>query len=165
MNNLVSELTAVISKEAQLYADMLTISDKKTEIIVAGRVSELEEMVKTEEMLVLNISKYEFAREDIVEKIAAQLKVSSDTLTVSELVAKLDAEQAKELDAIRKSILDIIDKLKDKNEVNSKLIKNSLEFINFSINILSNVENESNNYGSTGQVREPGKRNFFDVKL
>lgn len=163
--NLVKELIEVLEQENKVYEDILKISKNKTSVIVEGKVKELENIVKLEQSLVLQMARLEGQRESIVDKVSQSLKIDAADLTITELAKHLENEEARKLKWVQDKLGNTLKELKDTNELNTKLIQNSLEYINFSVNLLSDASSGSNNYGNTGQVGESKKKNFFDVKL
>jgi flagellar biosynthesis/type III secretory pathway chaperone len=118
-----------------------------------------------EQSLVIQIGRLEGKREELVAKLYEQLKINQQNLSLSELINNLnDAEAAEMLKVCQQELTKTIRELKNKNELNAKLIKNSLEYIDFSINLFASIHAEDNNYGSTGTVGDTKKRTFFDVK-
>lgn len=162
---MINELINVLDQENRVYDSILKISKSKTNIIVEGKVSELENIVKLEQSLVLQMGRLEDMREKLVEKVAAQLNVKPADITISELMKHIKSDQAHKLKACQDTLNTTISELKNANDLNSKLIKNSLDFINFSINLVATVDAGSNNYGHTGQVNDGKKKTFFDMKL
>jgi hypothetical protein len=64
-----------------------------------------------------------------------------------------------------KNLSSILSDLKEINSLNSKLIKNSLDYIDFSINILGSLGPSGNNYENSGEAITSKGRNLFDIKL
>lgn len=164
-NKLINELINVLEQENSIYEDILKISKNKTNIIVEGKVKELENIVKLEQTLVLQMAKLENIRESLVEKLSGEMKLKPEEITITGLVKYLQDGEAGKLKAVQSKIGSTLSELKESNELNSKLIKNSLDYINFSVNILSDASSGSNNYGNNGQVGDSKKKTFFDVKL
>lgn len=162
---LINKLIEILDKEAELYNDILKLSNNKTDIIVEGKVSELESMVKVEQTLVLQIAKLEDVREELVNAAADQLELNKQDLTISELYKHVEGELADKLNECRNRIAAVMDELKNTNILNARLIKNSLEYIDFSLNLLSAADSGTNNYGNTGVVNDGKKKSFFDIKL
>ena len=160
-----SSLINVLKQQAAVYEDILKISQNKTNIIVEGKVTELENLVKLEQSLVVKVGKLESTREELVGKLSEELKLKSDSINVSELVEHLGADESDELRSHQEKILGILGNLKHANELNSRLINNSLEYIDFSINLLTSVDSGNNSYGNSGKVSDSKKRSFLDVKL
>ncbi|MCR4435073.1 MAG: flagellar protein FlgN [Clostridiales bacterium] len=163
--NVIGELIGVLGQEARVYESLLKMSKDKTRIIVEGKVGELENMVKLEQSLVLQVGRLEAMREEIVEKCSKQTGDDISNLTITELQKYVDEEDAQKLKNAQEHMAGILDGLKSANELNARLIKNSLDFINFSINMFAGISTGNNNYGSTGQASGTEKRSFFDIKL
>lgn len=162
---LVKQLTDVLNQENEIYDMLSKISSNKTNIIVGGKVNELENIVKLEQALVMKISKFEAEREKIVDKLCTLLGKRPEEVTISGLVVLLGQNESDKLKACQEKMLDKINNLKNANDLNSKLIKNSLEYIDFSINMMTSIDSVTNSYGSSGLAGATKKRNLFDVKL
>ena len=162
---LIHDLISVLDQEAKAYEDILKISKNKTGIIVEGKVAELESLVKIEQSLVLKMSRIETMRENLVDKIAFGLNIKAAEMTISEILKHIENKEANQLKESQVYMNKVLNELKSTNDVNSKLIKNSLDFINFSINLISSVDIGTNNYGTSGMTNDTKKRTFFDMKL
>ncbi|RCX14776.1 FlgN protein [Anaerobacterium chartisolvens] len=160
-----NELINTLKQEKGVYDSVLKIAEDKTDIIIKGKVDELDKMLKQEQELVLQMAKLEDARERLVAKIFSELGITDKDMTISTLVEAMKSPYSSGLKECQSLLLDTIGRLKVKNDLNSKLIKNSLEYINFSINLIASVDSGSNNYSGSGQVSDAKKRNFFDMKL
>jgi len=162
---LIDKLIDILEQENRIYSDILNISKNKTDIIVKGKVSDLENIVKLEQSYVIRIDKLENERQETVEKLARELELDEEDINISGIIKKLDQENAQRLNACRESIMNTLEELKSLNELNSKLIKNSLEYIDFSINLLASADSPVNNYSNSGKVNDSKKRSFLDMKL
>ncbi len=162
---LVKSLIDILNQENDIYDTLYKISNNKKELIIGGKVNELENIVKIEQSLIIKISRLEDEREEIVGKLCGLLGQKPEEVTISWLATQLGAREAEQLDKCRNRMLKNINALKDNNELNSKLIKNSLEYIDFSINMMTSLDSVTNNYGNTGHSGDTKKRNLFDVKL
>jgi len=162
---IISELIAVLEQEARVFDDILKISKNKTNVIVSGKVNDLESIIKLEQALVLQIGRLENVREELVLKLSKQINIKPSEITLSQLSKLLHNDQTDILKKFQNRINNLINELRNTNDLNSKLIKNSLDYIDFSINLFAAMGPASNNYGNTGQLGDPKKRNFFDMKL
>ena len=162
---LIDNLIDILNKETALYEGILKISKNKTDTIVEGKVSELESITRLEQNMILKLGKLEEEREKLVEKLAVQLHVKVSDINLTRLEKKFPGEPAKKLRACHNILPKLFNDLGNANELNSKLIRNSLDYIDFSINILTNAGSAGNNYGISGQSNDSKKKNFFDVKL
>lgn len=164
-SHILREILDILEQEARIYGSILKLSRDKTGIIVEGRVSELENMVRLEQTFIMQLGRLEAIRSGLIGKLADELGLNSSDITISDLKGKIDDTQADGLQKCQLKMTGIINELKNVNELNSKLIKNSLEFIDFSINMLTNTDNIGNNYGSAGMTGPSKKRSILDLKL
>ena len=162
---LIVRLIDVLNNETVLYEGILKLSKNKTDAIVEGKVSELESITRLEQSMIVKLGKLEEEREELVEKLAVQLHVKASDITLTNLERQFAGEQAVKLKSCRDTFPRLIHDVSYANELNAKLIRNSLDYIDFSINILTNAGSTGNNYSNSGQSSDLKKRNFFDVKL
>ena len=162
---LAKALTDILNQENDIYDTLSKISNNKTNLIVGGKVIELESIVKIEQSLVMKISKLEAEREKIVEVLCGSLGIKPEEVTLSSLAAQLGQKESSQLKDCQEKMVNNILNLKNANELNSRLIKNSLDYIDFSINMMTSIDSVNNSYGSSGHSGDTKKRSLFDVKL
>lgn len=164
MDDLVNKLIETMQKEYEAYQDILKIAKNKTEVVVEGKINELKSLTNAEQVLVLQLGKLEGTRESIVEEIAKLLGENPDELTISGLLKHVTGRFAAGLQEYQKKMTDVVKELRNVNSLNQRLIQDALEYINFSVNLFSNLRGEANVYGSDGKPAKSKKKNFFDVK-
>lgn len=163
--SLPEKLLSIIEKEARLYISLLGLSKQKTGVIISGDIKELENITKREQVLFKNVEKLEETREQVVSEIACSLGTESSTLTISSIIANLDKAWAERLKEARDSILSTIDEIRKINMQNKVLIDTSLEYIDFSLNLVSSTSSKGVSYSRNGKEGNDEKRSLFDVKL
>lgn len=193
--NLISKLISVLEKEEYVYSQFLKLAEKKTDIIVNGKVRELEDITKMEQTFSTTMQKLETEREQIIGEMASSLNIQPSELTITWIIEnsnrfiekagnqftgkienkpedKPEELQQKELfknvnnlKSIRNKIIGLVEHLKKVNDMNSNLIKNSLEYIDFSINLMTSVTNAGGKYGNDGKEGKIERKSLFDVKL
>lgn len=162
---LVERLIEILDKEKNIYESILKLSIDKKDVIVSGKVSELEGMTRLEQSIILKLGKLEEEREELAGELAAALKIKPSEITLSGIVKLVPEKLGSRLKYCQESLLKTVSDIRNTNTLNSKLIRNSLDYIDFSINILTNAGVSGNSYSNSGQSNDPKKRNFFDIKL
>jgi len=119
--------------------------------------------------LIKKIAKLDLTREEIIKQIAQVLKVSKDQITVSDLVRVLEKvpQEQKALQQAQIEMLEILQELKKVNDNNKKLIKQSLDFIDFSVNLIQTSKNASSGSYTSGGMSQYGSstgQSYFDSK-
>ena len=158
-------LINVLNSQKELFNDILNVSKNKTKIIINGDVKELEKIINLEQAMVLKIGKFEDEREKALTNISNDLVENKEELNISALLKKLPKEKANELKECRQKIKEIIGEIKNTNDLNSRLIRNSLDFINFSVSLFSDSGVVSDNYDDVKGRDESKNASIFDIKL
>ncbi|WHH61521.1 flagellar protein FlgN [Petroclostridium sp. X23] len=166
MEDMIKELFDILEQQERVYGKILKLSKDKTELVVSGKVTELENVVKLEQALVMQVGRLEQLRGTIAEHLAEKLNLGKQDITISTLMGYMDEVQQKKLKSFEQRMLEILEELKDTNQLNAKLIKQSLEYIEFSMNVIAGTSAAGNNYEGKGTARETkGGKNLFDIKL
>ena len=162
--SLADRLLEILNKELTIYEGILKLSKEKTDAIVAGKISEIERITKLEQSIILKLGKLEREREGIVESLADGLDMKAADITLTDIINIMPEAESKKFKDFQDKFTKLLEDLRETNMLNSKLIQNSLEYIDFSINILTGAGAEGNysNLGGSGEVL---KKNFFDMKL
>lgn len=160
---IIDKLIEILNKEVAVYEGVMKLANEKTDVIIAGKVSELEGITKLEQSSIITLSKLEEEREALVEQLATELNMEPSELTLKSLMKQLPKEQSKKLKGCYDAFPKIFNDLRNANVLNSKLIRSSLDYIDFSMNVLTST-GATGNYGISGQP-DDSKKNFFDLKL
>lgn len=156
MENLID----VLYKEAEEYEALLGLSMKKTPIIVANNVGELQRITDEEQEVVGRIHSLDKERISVTKDIANVLNKDVKTMKISDVVevlSKRPDEQKKLQDAQRK-LTDVAKQLQRVNNQNSMLIEQALELVGYEINMYQAIKRapETANYNkgayNTGMV-------------
>ena len=61
-NGTIKKLIEILDKEAAIYEGLLKLSREKTDVIVKGKVTELEGITKVEQSMILQLARLEETR-------------------------------------------------------------------------------------------------------
>ena len=167
IDNEVNTVIDILKKEHVYYKHMLELSKSKKKIIVEGKVAELDKIVKLEQNMIVNIGQLERKREEEVAKLCGALGINSAQATITELSKILRPELKKELEEIQQRLQETFRELKTVNDVNGQLIEQSLEYIDYSINLVAGSGMETGSlYEDIGKNKsKQSKKNIFDTKV
>lgn len=158
-------LIDVLDQELSIYCDIYKISKEKTAVIVDGKVDELEKMVQAEQKLIIKVTQIENQREIITYKISRALQRKPDEITLSTLIDNAEGPIKDKLKERQQGLNKLVSKLVELNDLNSRLIRNSLDYINFSINLCSASQSQDNNYGVDAEKSNVKAESRFDFKI
>ncbi|MFC2476176.1 MAG: flagellar protein FlgN [Catonella sp.] len=169
MASLIEELIKVLGDEEKIYAEIIPLAEKKTRIIVNNDLQSLTGITEEEQLLVGKISKLEKKRREVIRNIGIVMNKKESELnfiTIIELLKGQEKEQ-EELKKLHDRLKSTIELLSVLNERNQMLIKQSLEMIDFDINLLQSLRTSpgAGQYNIASEVEIQGMESrMFDTK-
>ena len=155
-----------LEAEETIYEKLFSLSLDKKNLIIEGKVNELDKIVQMEGNMILEISKIEDEREKAVEELAKELKLPRENITVTYICDVLKDNRCAQLREAAESIANILSQFKEANDINGKLIKQSLEYINFSINLITDsIQPHNCTYEANADEDKEKKFSLFDAKV
>lgn len=150
MASLMENLIAVLEQESSEYEGLLELSQKKKPVIVSGDLEQLQKITDDEQELVGRISHLEKKRTEVTADIANVLNRDVNTLKLTNLIDMLAArpvEQGKLAEA-HDRLQAAVRGLQRINEQNRELLANTLEMVEFEMNLLQSMKTapETANY-------------------
>ena len=147
MASLIDSLINIMNDENRQYTELLDLSNNKTTAIVKGQ------------KLIDILNRLEMERQSCVADICKILHLSAAEVKVSQIVRLLEKKQA-EHDALEQSYLSLkktVNQLTQVNDNNRLLLKESMDMIDFEINLAKNASMapQTANYGK-GAYEETG---------
>ena len=119
----------------QLHKSLSKLASKKTEAIKTSDMETLNALLNDEQKHIKAIEQIENARQQEVVKILAAHNMPSSDQFQDLLTVATEQEKA-QLTAKREQLLQIIEDLKNQNNLNQQLIFHSLQYINISLDML-----------------------------
>lgn len=141
MASLMENLIGVLQQECVEYNGLLELSDRKTPVIVAGDLDNLQKITDEEQEWVGRIAGLEKKRTEITADIANVLNKDVTTMKLGDLVQILSARPAEQklLSDACEELKKVVYRVKAVNERNQELIQHSLAMVEFDMNLLQSV--------------------------
>lgn len=136
MNTVLAELTRLLNQQKVLYQEMADLAREKQKILIKGSLEALAALVKKEESLIFQGSKLEEERYRSARKAAALLELPEDA-PLREIMEKAPLEYKKPLETVFQELSGLLADLARLNEENTSLIQQSLRFVNFTMEVVS----------------------------
>ncbi|HWR45790.1 flagellar protein FlgN [Sporomusa sp.] len=131
------KLIILLNQTLELYQALLKLSQKKRDILVEAKPHDLDLLTRQEEVLIIEAGKLETMRLTLTRELAAAAGLAPGETAWSALIECADSETSNKLKALSEKFDRVTRELVEINELNTKLIEQSLDFINYNINILS----------------------------
>lgn len=163
----VERILEILVREKEIFKEILSLGKEKTDVLIKRETERLNIITSIESDLAANLEILEEERVGEIEKISQILKLEEKISDVSTLARIINDKNSKTLIVCRDEIHDYIKEIKNLNDLNGKLLKNSLDYVDFFMNLVTNIDDSSdNNYSNEGKLSEgntPKRR--FDLKL
>lgn len=165
MAGLIIELIETVEQQNSLYEQLLELSAKKKTVIIDNSLEKLQKLLDEESSLIGKCQRLDKQREQLFDDIAFVLNLKREDVTLSKLSAAIKGQpEEKRLTTAKDKAVSLLNKIKGINDVNRYLVEQSLEHIEFNVNLIrSAAGNESYYMDSSGNdIVLPGKV-FFDT--
>ena len=141
MASLTEELINVLQKEQDIYQQLIPITEQKTKVIIQNDLKALQEITEQEQQAVEQLNALKRRREEIIINMGTVLNRDPKTLKLKNMVKLLEKrpEEQKKLAELYDLLTASIRRLSEINERNKTLINQSLEMIQFEMNLIQST--------------------------
>ncbi|WP_036214704.1 flagellar protein FlgN [Lysinibacillus sphaericus] len=161
----VEAINSTLTMLERMHKSLLELACKKTEIIKAGDIEALDQLLKDEQAHVAAIDKLEQQRQkQVTDYLEAKGLASSDKTTVADVIEAAEQQTDKAtLSVVRDRLLQIINDLRTQNDLNQKLVFQSLQIVNLTLDAVR-PRTEQMNYSSNEVLgtNNIAKKSYFD---
>lgn len=164
----IANIVVTLGKLEKMHKSLLELALAKTEYIKQGDMEQLDQLIKKEQAHVAAIQTLEQQRQAMVtDYLRAKGIALTDTPSVADVINAANNSEYKEaLVTVRERLMTLLNQLKMQNDLNQKLVFNSLQFINITLDAMRPQRTEQFNY-SGSEIRgnsEITKRSFNEFK-
>jgi len=132
-------LIKLLQVQLDLYNELLEIALQKKAFIVKNDIESMKQLTGRENSLIVKLQRSEQELRELVLKIANNPSVSTNELTLAELINSIsESNEKRQLNSLRRSLRSSMDEVKALNEQNQKLINQSLEYMDYILNLFRN---------------------------
>ena len=165
MASLIDQLIGILKDQASHYENLLGLSQEKKDAIIQNDLGTLNKITSLENILIGQNQRLEKQRIAVTGDIAAVMNLERETVNLSVLLDRLrETESHPRLLAAAERIRAVVPALKDANEQNKTLIGNSLEFIEYSMNVIQSAMGQGPDVFAGGKDTEIARHSMFDQK-
>jgi len=157
------QLFEVLKDELDVFKELLNLGNKKTDVLIEGDVELLKEIISLEQDIILNLGKLEKEREQLINALGEKMGQQSEDITARMILKLLPQEKQKSYEAKYVEIKKILEELDEVNKLNENLIKSALDYIELSIDLLTDASKTSTSYSADGNTNEK-TIHFIDKK-
>jgi flagellar biosynthesis/type III secretory pathway chaperone len=131
------KMARFLEQEAEAYADLVTLGKKKQEALLKGAISDLEKVVRAEQVLIGRTGRIEEKRWKLQQEVSSIVNKPASEINIGDMISMSQSPHRELLFSSRDSIRNSIEQIRGLNDVNSELINQSLAYVNFMLNALT----------------------------
>ncbi|MDN4492194.1 flagellar protein FlgN [Ureibacillus aquaedulcis] len=162
----VQPIISILEKLEKMHHSLLQLANQKTELVKKGDMDGLDSIIKNEQSHVAAIEVLEKQRQQMVtDYLRAKGIALSDTPTVAQVIEAAEVqEERNQLNEVSQQLKSVIVDLRKQNDLNQKLVFQSLQFVNMSLDMLRPRPQEINYSGKSthGETTVAPKKSMFD---
>lgn len=161
----VQPIVTILEKLEKMHISLLELAYQKTELVKNGDMEELNTMLKNEQSHVAAIETLEKQRQQMVtDYLRAKGIVLAEPTTVADVIDAADQENERQhLEEVRNRLMSVIDDLRKQNDLNQKLVFQSLQFVNVTLDMMRPQPEQINYSGKSTRSENAGpKKSLFD---
>lgn len=169
MASVIQELITVLTEEQQLYEKIIPIASEKKNVIIKNNLESLQEITEQEQLAIDQVTALEKKRSEVIVNIGILLNRKPEELTLKEIIRLLESQpkEQKQLSQIHDQLKQTVQELKNINIQNKSLIVQSLEMIEFNMNLIQSTRMSPGNNYTKGAITEDApalQAGTFDAK-
>jgi flagellar biosynthesis/type III secretory pathway chaperone len=151
------QLVELVQKEVETFQALLDSMEIEQRALVTQDVPEIEKAIELQRDLAINAGALERARTKLVGEISRELGETASDLTLMRLISRIEGPHSQRLGEMRETLLSMHEKIQTANKQNSLLIKQSMKYVDKSLQILTGDGPATGVYAQTGKVSKSGR--------
>ncbi|CAN7200005.1 flagellar protein FlgN [Rossellomorea sp. LjRoot5] len=160
-----TNLTTTLEKLYKLHKSLFDLSVNKTNVIKKGDMNELDQVLKDEQKHLAAINTVEAERQRESSNYLQSRGASfNEAPTISQCIEHSSVQEQEILAQWHEKLVGIIGELKAQNELNQKLVYQSLQFVNMNLSMTQHQPEQSTYSRPNGEKKAPASRSIFDSK-
>jgi small-conductance mechanosensitive channel len=156
----------ILEAQIGLNKHLLETARQKQRLIIQGNLPELNQLLQTEGLLIGEAVKLEAERFGLQSELAQEHGLPSQELTLAR-IKEIFGQATAHLQQLGTELYQVLDELNLVNQQNATLIEQSLQFLEYNMNLLTGIGNDQGVYGQSGaECAEPqvNRAWIFDKK-
>ncbi|MBM7700160.1 flagellar protein FlgN [Kurthia huakuii] len=152
----IEQINTIMAKLNMMHKSLVKLADHKTELITNGDMDGIKNMINDEQSHISAIAQLESQRQQAVLSYLKGRNVAPTAQpTIEQLIALVPTAQEKtQLRQTSEQLLQTVEQLQQANELNQKLLFNSLQVVNMTIDMMR-PQQDNFNYGEAQGKRNP----------
>lgn len=148
------------------HKELLSLGREKVVVINQKDIDRFEKITLEEQVLVKQIEQAEAERLRILQALFPNETADGNAMTLESCIQKIpDSKQREAIQNAGKQLVSVVEELIQCNDLNRQLVRDSLNYVNFTLDLVRPPRVQSNNYAATGKQgmsQMMNKNSMFD---
>ena len=154
MNNLLREFTHLLDEEGGLYGELLEVLKSEKESLLTMDLKRFTGSLEIKQDLLTRLRHLECRRRELQARLAAQLGLPAETLTMKRLAASLPAREGERLTRQRSGFKEIVARVRTLQRSNRELVSHGLALTRNSLQFLEENLSDCCVYHAGGKMQQ-----------
>ena len=154
MQSSISELIGIIHKEMRLLQNLLELVNEEQETLVRNDAEGLVDNLTRQEAFLHEADQLENQRLRLTERLSRKLRVTPEELSMSRLMDLVEEAHSTELGKLQQTLLEAYQKIGETNRNNELLIRQSMGYIERTLDVVTASSPRETTYERSGYVRD-----------
>jgi len=142
MAGMITQLVEIMQEQSERYNELLGLTLEEKDILVKNEVEELQKLTNLKNLVVTQNNRLEKKRIALVNDIAEVMGSNEKDIELAKLIEIIgDQPESAQLEEIGVTLRETLQKLKDANDLNRQLLESSIEYLEYSINMVRSSVN------------------------
>lgn len=120
------------------HRQLLELGKQKKSALIKGDLDRLSGVIQEESRVIREISQLESERQKEVSRFLDQKNIHVDSITMSDIIDMVDDERQKNmLRTVQEELYGVMAELRELNQLNRELIEQSLDYVNYSLELMT----------------------------
>lgn len=144
-----SKLIEVINQEITCLENFLTLLSEEQKFLVENDVNSLRRSLGDQGKVVRDAQKLENERIRLTDSLAKELKIDKGKVNISKLIELVEESYSTKLRELQSTLSSLYAKLERQRKKNEFLIKQSMKYVDKSMNIFLDLEGKELSYSAS----------------
>jgi uncharacterized protein YeeX (DUF496 family) len=149
-----SKLIEVINQEITCLENFLTLLSEEQKFLVENDVDSLRRSLGDQGKVVRDAQKLENERIRLTDSLAKELKIDQGKVNISKLIELVEESYSTKLRELQSTLSSLYAKLERQRKKNEFLIKQSMKYVDKSMNIFLDLEGRELSYSASQQKNQ-----------
>ena len=154
-----------LDQQLSMHARLLELASAQAGAVAARDAGAVHEILQEVEHVLLDRSRIEMQRGQVLARTAAELGLPADQLTVSVLAGRLDADRAERLTTAASRLREMIAELAPLVQANRAVIEQELEVIDGVVRLAASSGEQQATYARPGTSIPTEGRTLLDMQV